>query len=219
MFSRCPGIVSRIDSSRFLHSRILLLRPILALLCLPSQSTPAESGLRERIYQQCAQVCVETAQGTISLLSKYQSTDGTVGLLPAWWYRLYYLFSASTVLIAAKLRPDIFDALNVDSFWDEAMRVFQALKNVSLSAQKCVAALHILSSTILQTKQREGGQISNNTQSMSASAVDQGQPLPQGFSWDMDQADFSNFSLEDFTFDTEDMSWLNYMTTWNVLGD
>lgn len=97
------------------------------------------------------------------------------------------------------------------------MHAFQALKNVSLSAQKCVAALHILSSTILQTKQGECGQSSNATQSMNP--ADQVQPIPQGFSWDMDQANFSNFSLEDFTFDTEDMSWLNNMTTWNVLGE
>jgi hypothetical protein len=121
------------------------------------------------------------------------------------------------VLIAAKLRPDIFDTLKVDKHWDEAMHAFQALKNVSLSAQKCVAALHILSSTILQTKQGECGQSSNATQSMNP--ADQVQPIPQGFSWDMDQANFSNFSLEDFTFDTEDMSWLNNMTTWNVLGE
>lgn len=141
-----------------------------------------------------------------------------MGLLPAWWYRLYYLFSASTVLIAAKLRPDIFTTGEVDDSWDQAMQVFQALKNVSLSAQKCVAALHILSSKILQTNQGEPYQTVKTAEVLDASL--EGQTLPHDFGWDANQSlDFSKAAVDDFTFEVDDMSWLNYMTTWNVLGD
>ncbi|CAI4214111.1 unnamed protein product [Parascedosporium putredinis] len=96
---------------RSLQARLLLLRPTLSRFCLqpaPSTSSRGCDNLRNRVVKECASFCVATAQRLLSLMTQYQTDDGTVGLLPAWWYRVYYIYSAATILIATKLRPDFF---------------------------------------------------------------------------------------------------------------
>lgn len=208
-----------------LHTRILLLRPTLALMCLSkSQASSSESAsrsLQNRIYQQCAQGCVETAQSTIGLIVHYATSDGTVGLLPAWWYRLYYLFAASTVLIAAKLRPDLFPSPDIDRSWKQAIDTLQKLENISLSAQKCIAALHMLSAKVLQTSEAESASIATDMwkRYLPEGSDDSIHPAQYGnpnTGFDFDFA--SDFPI-DFVVDMDDLSWLNNVATLNGLNE
>lgn len=211
---------------RFLHARMLLLRPIVARVCLPQQDSGAASSrspdsLQSRVMQQCTVCCVDIARNTISMLLKYQAYDGTVGLLPAWWYRVYYLFSAATILIAAKLRTDIFDPQDINHTWSEVMKVLEAHEHVSQSARRCVAALQILSSKILQSAAPTNTSVtvSNTMPSMpNNEAVQTGQtefPMPLENSF----AQFPDLDIRDLTFTVDDFSWLNDMNAWNVLND
>ncbi|XWW94035.1 hypothetical protein V2A60_001977 [Cordyceps javanica] len=214
-----PSIILRL---RFLHARILLLRPILSLVCLPQAATESDTErLANRLYKQCALECFATARATIRIFFDHQVSDGTVGLLPAWWYRLYYLFSASTVLIAAKLRPDVFPADDINQSWEQAIHVFETLQHVSESAQKCVTALRILSAKILSAifgtpqvsseDQREPA-IESTKILYNLPANNGNQKVMDGFDLDPD------FGGMNFEIDIENYAWLNEVTSWNFLS-
>lgn len=117
------------------------------------------------------------------------------------------------VLIAAKLQPDIFPTEEINTSWDESMQVCRALQDVSVSAHKCIAALNILSSKILPSSKRQSRSASEQPQdTVNHMVQDFGD---SGFSNDM--MDFSNVNLGGFALEPDDLSWLNYMTTWNSL--
>ncbi|POR31023.1 Fungal transcription factor [Tolypocladium paradoxum] len=209
---------------RFLHARMFLLRPVLARVCLHQASAGSSrpyDNLQNRVMQQCAYFCVDTAQCIIGLLLKYQATDGTVGLLPAWWYRVYYVFSAATVLIAAKLRADMFPPEEVNRAWNQAMEVLQAHEELGQSPKRCVAALQILASKIVPSVP---GTAARN--SVVASTQDMEPPdqrpvlgtLPQ-VADDQQFAPFPDLDLGDLTFEIDDFSWLNDMNAWGLLNE
>ncbi|KAK2608741.1 hypothetical protein QQS21_002730 [Conoideocrella luteorostrata] len=211
---------------RFLHARMLLLRPIVARVCLPQQDSRAASShssncLQARVMEQCTICCVGIARNIISLLLKYQAFDGTVGLLPAWWYRVYYLFSAATILIAAKLRTDIFDPREIDQAWSEVMKVLQAHEHVSQSARRCVAALQILSSKILRSTTPSKTSIpftSTIPPIFTSEDLQTGRTEPP-MAQDDAFSQFSDLDIRNLTFTVDDFSWLNDMNAWNVLND
>ncbi|EFY98046.1 Zn(2)-Cys(6) zinc finger domain protein [Metarhizium robertsii] len=211
---------------RFLHARMLLLRPVVARVCLPppgfgvAAARPPDS-LQSRVMQQCTIYCVEIARSIISLLLKYQANDGTVGLLPAWWYRVYYLFSAATVLIAAKLRTDIINLQDINQAWSEAMKVLQAHEHVNTSARRCVAALQILSSKILNggASTSDSSAHFDTTVSPMHSSVPHVGGIQPAVQQDQSFSQFPELDIRDLTFTVDDFSWLNDMNTWNVLND
>lgn len=64
-----------------------------------------------------------------------------------WWYNVFYVYSAATVLIAAKLAPTIVWELGEASLtrsWQQATDILQAYKPFSDSIPKLVAALQVL---------------------------------------------------------------------------
>ncbi|KPA36366.1 cutinase transcription factor 1 beta [Fusarium langsethiae] len=224
---------------RFLHARILLLRPVLSRFCLspfPSERPQAEDNLQARVIQQSAMFCVTTAQNMINTLVTHQSMDSTVGLLPAWWYRVYYVYSAATVLIAAKLRPDVFSAAEIGQSWGQAISLLKTHEQFGQSAKRCVTALHILSSKILQATSR--GSLGRDVTSTNNGIMDQDiredqisphmmpdmesldrvQQLVQGF--ESPVPDFNPRDFADFDFNVNDMSWLNDIQgVWELLNE
>ncbi|KAM5344631.1 hypothetical protein ACJ41O_013166 [Fusarium nematophilum] len=231
--SRRQAVILRM---RFLHARILLLRPMLSRFCLtqsPVESSWVDDTLQARVIQQGALFCVSTAQTMITTLLKHQTSDNTVGLLPAWWYRVYYVYSAATVLIAAKLRPDAFSAADIGRSWGQAISVLKAHEKFGQSARRCVAALHILSSKILQAV--PGGSTGQDTNSKKTSCPSEGTQLAQDPSAGLEipdlvqqladefatpMPDLHHQDLSDFNFDVNDMSWLNDMQgVWELLNE
>ncbi|CZR44333.1 uncharacterized protein FPRO_14094 [Fusarium proliferatum ET1] len=221
---------------RFLHARILLMRPVLSRFCLtqsPQDKKPMDDNLQARVVQQGAMFCVTTAQDMINTLVKHQTLDGTVGLLPAWWYRVYYIYSAATVLIAAKLRPDVFSAVEIGRSWGQAISVLKAHEQFGQSPRRCVAALHILSSKILQATPRGSpGRETTNTNRLGEGnnpGLPQ-QPMPNMQVPDLVQQlaeefqtpipDFNPQELAAFNLDVNDMSWLNDVQgVWELLNE
>lgn len=144
---------------------MLLLRPVAAKFCLDANlavntaTLVAASSLRSRIKRDVFTICVETAKAMIDVLEQYRpqedknkenvsrsssQSDG-IGLLPAWWYRVYYLYSAASILVVAKLRRDIFPPADIQRAWDKAILLLEGHKRFGLSAHRCLAALDILS--------------------------------------------------------------------------
>src|SRR5688572_11224116 len=117
------GIECTNEDSRYMHARMLLLRPVLSRFCLahsPSETAYPSNSLQARLLEQGAQLCVSTAQETIADVVQHQRHDGRIGLLPAWWYRVYYVYTAATVLIAARLRPEAFPVAGLARSWSQA---------------------------------------------------------------------------------------------------
>ncbi|KAK7420350.1 hypothetical protein QQX98_002773 [Neonectria punicea] len=224
---------------RFLHARILLLRPLLSRFCLaqsPTDNTRVDDTLQARFVEQGALFCVSTAQSIITTLLTHQTLDSTVGLLPAWWYRVYYVYSAATVLIAATLRPEVFLAADIGRSWGQAISVLKAHEKFGQSARRCVAALHILSSKILQAVPngaiasgmgRRKAQIGLSEQVQQDAIYDAttDPELPDLLQRLADEfappiADLNQHDLAEFTFDVNDLSWLTDMqVAWELLNE
>lgn len=209
-----------------LHARILLFRPMVARICLPRQGVGAgcsqtPESLRSGLMQQCTISCVDAARNTISLLLKYQASESTMRLLPSWWSRIYFLFSAATVLVAARLRTDIFDPQVIDQTWDEAIKALQAHERISKGARYYVTALQVLSSKILQgggsPKDASTGfqsstpamqaveGVQTGSISMQADNMHQTASQNQAFTY------FQDLDIRDLTFTGVDLAWLNDM--------
>ncbi|KAK6209866.1 fungal specific transcription factor [Colletotrichum tabaci] len=239
---RRQAVILRI---RLLHARMLLLRPMLARFCLShpadpsSSSQPCHEDLSSRVTQQCAMACVEAAQSLISFIVRFQRHDGSLGLLPAWWYRVFYIYTAATVLIAARLRPAVFSALDISRSWNQAMGLLHDHEDLGPSPRRCAAALQILSSKMFQDQQQQQqqqqqqnhqqhhqhqNQSQQQHQSQSVAsllATDANSSAVPNMAGDQQQETFdmpfpylaqdAAFDLDAISFDVNDFSWLNSM--------
>lgn len=186
----------------------------------------ATDALPHRIALQCSILCVKTAQEVIQLIHSNTPSNGlSSGPLPAWWYNILFVYSAATVLVAARLRFSIVAEITepgISSSWDHALDILKRYQHYSISAQKCVAALEILRDKVPKQseylQQRQGETInherSSNAQMGYSRTETPGAAIPQpgpsdGTTTGSNGA-FGNF-FEDFEFlmDPHDMSWLS----------
>ncbi|KAH1551910.1 hypothetical protein KXX59_007630 [Aspergillus fumigatus] len=140
-----------VNKVRFLHARMLLLRPILAQYCLPQSTEKQVDSLCSRMVMQGSKMCLETAHRTIELIYSHLDSSTVTGPVPAWWYSVLYIYTAATVLLSERLRPEI--AIGIENFsnavsWQRAILVLNTYARVANSAKRCVAALEILSAKI-----------------------------------------------------------------------
>ncbi|RHZ64934.1 transcription factor domain-containing protein [Aspergillus thermomutatus] len=131
---------------RLAHTRIMLLRPIMARFCIsnlqaPKAPTSAEAGLGDRFSQTCATLCVENAQKLVALIQECSRSDRT-GLVP-WWYRIFYLYIAMQHLITAMLRPDVFGTAVLEP-WNTAVSVLGAHEHLSPSVRRCLNSFQMM---------------------------------------------------------------------------
>lgn len=77
---------SLLTKARFLHARMLLLRPILAQYCLPQSTEKQVDSLCSRMVMQGSKMCLETAHRTIELIYSHLDSSTVTGPVPAWWY-------------------------------------------------------------------------------------------------------------------------------------
>jgi hypothetical protein len=168
-------------------------------------ATQGKATLRNRVVRECALFCVGTAQDLISTLSRpehMEQHEGTSILLPAWWYRLYYVFTAASMLIVARLRPDFFDLNDIQRSWDEAMAILHAHEKYGQSARRCIAVLSILSDKIIQDAARNSGTVGEDFERAAEATQGMGQynqPVPE----------YSDIDLGGLSFDANGFTWLN----------
>ena len=181
------------------HIRILLFRPVLSRFCSPQEahqpSRSLEDSLFWKIALQCSVSCVQTALETIEFLDTTMSGKETADLddfLPAWWYSIFYLYTAATVLVAARLQPAIIAEVSEKTImggWHRVMKIFKHFSNYSKHATRCAAAVSVFFEQVLPQRldnQRLSSQRQQNQRSRSATKRPQqqdGQDLrrPQNF--------------------------------------
>jgi len=130
------------------------------------------------------------------LISEHYKDDGSVGLIPAWWYRVYYTHLAATVLIAAKLHPDLSLELEVLEAWDRAISMLQAHKHLSPFISQFITTLQNISNKVWET---------HNT------TVQSGDATPDGYSNAFMEDLFRDigFDPNNPAFGLDDMYWVN----------
>lgn len=150
---------------RYTHVKILLFRPILARYCSAQvfrvvDPTSITDSLPGKIALQFSVACIKAALNTIDCFD--QSLSGKdIGkvddLLPAWWYSIFYVYTAATVLVAARLSPSILAELTeqaVSEAWDKAMNILSRYQAFTNLARRCATALNLLLNQVLQQEQR-----------------------------------------------------------------
>ncbi|KAK3297918.1 fungal-specific transcription factor domain-containing protein [Chaetomium fimeti] len=216
---------------RFHHGRVTLFRPMLARHCLSriptsqSDNTTDRSGsLSHRIVQDCAALCVENAQKVIALIVDECNTspqsDGSgggaaagadaglnsgsgSGIIP-WWYRVFYLHVAGTVLMAATLQPNLCTP-DVSESWSRAMAALRAHEHLSPFVSQCVATFETLSSGMSAHQQPPYGHpvMDEGVSNVNNVSVP---PLQDVFFQDM------AFETEALFFGMEDTSWMGNLS-------
>ncbi|KAI9705365.1 MAG: hypothetical protein M1820_005195 [Bogoriella megaspora] len=230
--------------ARYLHTRILLYRPILSRFCT-SSNVPAnndnmlivDDALPLRVALQCSIICVKTAQEQINVIHDNTPVNRmSSGPLPAWWYNILYVYTAATVLVAARLRSTITAEISeagIRQSWSLALEVLRRYQTHSISAQRCVAALEILydkipsQSEMLEQQQRQQQQYFRDSQAQNfptpqSNTTEQYQnqaqwswmglgPAPGPFPHPMaaDAPSTLQYGDMDFLYHPSDMSWLN----------
>jgi len=179
------------------HGRILLFRPMLARFCFSqsqvSTNPSVDLGLEDRFLVNCASLCVENAQKMINLVLEQQKPD-SITIILSWWHRVFYLHVASTILVAAMLRADLFTPA-VSLSWNRAMSTLRAHEHLSPFIHQCVANFQTLASRISDNCHPVSGQ----------------DPASEGLS----NIDFQDvfqdmaFDPDSFFLGKEDMAWLN----------
>lgn len=113
---------------------------MLARCCLVTGSQDRPDGiLTERSVEQCASECMVAARNIISIVYRHQTHD--MSMLPAWWYRVFYTYTAAMVLAISNLRPDLFPSVTTRGAWDNALEILQAHEHLSESVKMCREAL------------------------------------------------------------------------------
>ncbi|KIN09019.1 hypothetical protein OIDMADRAFT_74613, partial [Oidiodendron maius Zn] len=95
---------------RHCHVRVLLFRPVLSRLCTQAacHDRSVEATMWWTLAFQYSRLCVKAALETIRVVSSVmegREHEEIERLLPAWWYCIFYVYTAGTVLLAARLHP------------------------------------------------------------------------------------------------------------------
>jgi hypothetical protein len=142
---------------RHRHIRLLLFRPVLAKFCRPPEATDSATGsnLSWKIALQYSVTCVETALETIRFLDATISIHEECqleALLPGWWYGIFFIYSAATVLVAARLQPDIIAQVTEKAImdgWKSVLKALHRFSSFSNYAARCAAMLNLLFEQVL----------------------------------------------------------------------
>jgi hypothetical protein len=171
---------------------------MLARLCFGKEdkSTPSalEECLKDRVSRECAILCVTNAQKMVDLVHEHHrnSSNPRLGIcVIPWWYRIFYFHVASTILIAASLRHDLF-TLKVSESWDKVMMALHEHEHLSPFITQCIAMFQALKKKIVE--------------------MDHGRVAPDNIipnTYFQDVIHDMGFDPDNFLFGKEDISWLS----------
>jgi hypothetical protein len=114
----------------------------------PEEASAVSCSLPYRIALQCSVVCVKTAQDAIEHIhSRLPADPNDIGSLAAWWFNVLFIYTAATVLVAARLRSAIVSEIAEEAIarsWQHAIEILNRYEAFGASAQRVVATLQIL---------------------------------------------------------------------------
>lgn len=107
--------------------------------------------LTEHMLGKCASECVTAAHNTISIVTQYSMHD-IRAILPAWWFRVFYTYTAAMVLAVSTLRLDLFPRSATEVAWKDAMTIFKENEHLSEAVKVCKVALQRMVTRIERTQ-------------------------------------------------------------------
>ncbi|GLA00464.1 hypothetical protein AnigIFM60653_009209 [Aspergillus niger] len=157
---------------RFLHLRILLLRPTLVKFCR-NDFPPRQAGGYPRYRQvlsksrisvdfsiSCSTSCVETAIELSHLMNDISTTE----LASVWWYNVFYAFTAGVVLILAQASPALtskFSQPVLENAWKSCCDCLENMNPYSNTARNCATNLRKTLSQVLDSQGHEARVLTN----------------------------------------------------------
>ncbi|RAK87631.1 hypothetical protein BO79DRAFT_288352 [Aspergillus costaricaensis CBS 115574] len=157
---------SSLLKGRFLHLRILLLRPTFVKFCrdnLPPrqaggyprhQQVPLKSRIAVDFSISCSTSCVETAIELSHLMNEISTTE----LASVWWYNVFYAFTAGVVLILAQASPVMTSRFShpvLGNAWKSCCDCLENMSSYSNTARNCAANLRKSLSEVLDDQGHE----------------------------------------------------------------
>lgn len=100
-------------------------------------------------HLQCSVVCVKVALEAIDTIHRDITTQS--GLLSAWWYNILFLYTSSTILIAARLSSAILSEIpepTILQSWQNAIAAMEMYEDFGPSITHLIATLRLLSEAV-----------------------------------------------------------------------
>lgn len=159
---------------RYYHVRVLLFRPVLSRFCsrYNSRETSLDESMPESIALQCSVICVRIALETVKFFDTRMEghlQEELDDLLPAWWYSIFYIYTAATVLVAARLHPAITAEVTEEAItnaWQAVMKALGRFQSFSKHAKRCMAALQVLFDQVPQQHRYKQLLLQNRSQQL-----------------------------------------------------
>ncbi|KAG2733895.1 hypothetical protein G9P44_003420 [Scheffersomyces stipitis] len=130
---------------RYLHLKMVLYRRVLFPKKYAANRREIHSELISHTTNSISLLCVEAAIELIQVVKKYRAED--IEILPASWYTVFYLYSAETVMLAAKLKPTLQEETSTEVFttaWTNGLEMLAGYQDESESAVRCLKILEIM---------------------------------------------------------------------------
>ncbi|KAI1920438.1 hypothetical protein LOZ58_002906 [Ophidiomyces ophidiicola] len=152
---------------RYLHMRVLLWRPLLAILasdpeiCSPTLSDRAlvDTPLIYMVASEAAAKCILAAREVADILIENERLDDSshqVGPVPAWWENIGYLFTCATVMLAARLCPSTYDRLppgTIDMGWNHCVDLMIEYRVFSPRVQRWLDVLQDIATVAMDMEE------------------------------------------------------------------
>lgn len=132
--------------------------------------------------------CVENAQKIISMIDQDSGTDGSMHTIP-WWYRIFHLHMAGTILLAAMQSVDLFTPA-VSESWQQTLSVIKRHEHLCSYVPQLISLFQSLSRKIRQPGCTDSLEELSDTQFH-------------------DMFEEFGFHTDSFLFDDVDETWLN----------
>ena len=190
------------------------------------------TSLADRAFLQCGIVCIEAALEAIRMIcNDHACLRGGIGYLDAWWYNVLYIYTSSTVLIAARLSPSIMEEVSEASIraaWRLAVAKLEEYSSLSKTIYTLVATLKLLWDAVpqqyLRSRRAKQGDPGPTAPSQAPTTFDPGfihmcthdptslmqmDDAPSMTATSLVNTDLSSFlDFDALDFDPSDLSWL-----------
>ena len=223
--------------SRFLHTRLMMFRPVLSFLIHKSRTSidlegdnSMKAAVRRSMLAKGLDLCASSARDLVSLITRYSRQAGD--LLPPPWYNVYYVHSASIVLLMGRICPvgPFEDQTELLESWNTCLAFFKTNGSRSQSAKRCYSVLRALERELFDAQRertahdfsiQRTAESTGNYPRRVGTAIGDGDVVhansadQASFDFGMDEDPF----LMDFRMDVSNMTWMSSFPFLDPLED
>lgn len=140
---------------RFIHTNLLLLRPTLTI----DRASTLVAGFQKIAALQL----LNHVKELITIVYKYK--DHSSVYLPAYWYNVYYVYTANTMILAAKVQNWLQQDINwqeLEEIWNKGIEILELYKDQSKSVALCIDELQKMEKAVSQMNSNPTNELDNS---------------------------------------------------------